>query len=214
MESPLHETAGPDLKVLETLRYDGDDGFVRLDLHVARMARTCARLRYPFDERALRAALAAAVGKSDDQIRCRVTVDRQGDFAVDLAPLPPAMQQWRVAVAETTHSSNDPWLALKTTRRDVYDRARAAMADAADEVIFLNENGDVCEGSITNIFLPRGDRLLTPAQACGLLPGVLRQSLLESGRAVEGFLTLDDLRTEQGFFVGNSLRGLIPAKLL
>lgn len=214
MESPLHETADPDLKVIETLRYDGQEGFVRLDLHVARMARSCARLHYPFDEGALRAALAAKVGQSEDELRCRITVDRQGKIAVDIAPLPRAAQQWRVAVAAETHSSNDPWLALKTTRRDVYDRARTAMPADADEVIFLNENGAVCEGSITNVFVPRGDVLLTPALACGLLPGVLRQSLLESGHAREAFLTLDDLRGDDGFYLGNSLRGLIPAKLL
>lgn len=212
MESPLYETAGPDLKVIETLRYAGRDGFVRLDLHVARAARTCARLRFPFDERAVRARLQAAVG--DTPARCRVTIDRSGEIVVETAPLTPTKDLWLVSVAAETLTSNDPWLALKTTRRDVYDRARAAMPATADEVIFVNEHGALCEGSITNIFVPRGDVLLTPAQACGLLPGVLRQELLESGRAQEARLTLDDLRGEQGFFVGNSLRGLIRAKLL
>lgn len=212
MESPLYETADPDLKVIETLRYAGRDGFVRLNLHVARAARTCARLRFPFDEQAMRAKLKAAVG--DTPARYRVTIDRSGTIAVETAPLAPVKDLWRVSVAEETLTSNDPWLALKTTRREVYDRARAAMPDGADEVIFLNEHGTLCEGSITNIFVPRGDVLLTPAQACGLLPGVLRQELLETGRAQEAWLTLEDLQSEQGFFVGNSLRGLIRAKLL
>ncbi len=212
MESPLYETAGPDLKVIETLRYGGEDGFVRLDLHVARAARTCARLRFPFDAQAMRGKLKAAVG--DTPARCRVTIDRSGEITVETAPLAPAKDLWRVSVASETLTSNDPWLALKTTRREVYDRARAAMPDGADEVIFLNEHGALCEGSITNIFVPRGDVLLTPAQACGLLPGVLRQELLETGRAQEAWLTLEDLQSEQGFFVGNSLRGLIRAKLL
>lgn len=212
MESPLHETAGPDLKVIETLRYAGPDGFVRLDLHVERAARTCARLHFPFDEKAMRSKLKTAVGA--ESVRCRVTVDRTGEIAVETAALAPTKDLWRVSVAKEILTSNDPWLALKTTRRDIYDRARAAMPEGADEVIFVNENGALCEGSITNIFVPRGDVLLTPAQACGLLPGVLRQELLETGRAQEAFLTLDDLKREQEFFVGNSLRGLIHAKLL
>lgn len=212
MESPLYETAGPDLKVIETLRFAGRDGFVRLDLHAARAARTCARLRFPFDEAAMRAGLEAAVG--DQPARCRVTIDCRGEIAVETAPLGPVAELWRLSVAAEKLTSNDPWLALKTTRRGVYDRARAEMPKEAGEVIFLNEHGAVCEGSITNIFVPRGDILLTPAQSCGLLPGVLRQSLLESGVAREALLTLDDLRGGQDFFVGNSLRGLIPAKLL
>jgi para-aminobenzoate synthetase / 4-amino-4-deoxychorismate lyase len=45
-----------------------------------------------------------------------------------------------------------------------------------------------------------------------LLPGVLRRSLIEAGRADEADLTLDDLAG--GFVVGNALRGLVPARLL
>jgi para-aminobenzoate synthetase/4-amino-4-deoxychorismate lyase len=53
--------------------------------------------------------------------------------------------------------------------------------------------------------------LLTPPLSAGLLPGVLRAELIESGRAVEAALTRADLN--HGFFVGNALRGLIPATL-
>jgi para-aminobenzoate synthetase/4-amino-4-deoxychorismate lyase len=54
--------------------------------------------------------------------------------------------------------------------------------------------------------------LVTPPLARGLLPGVLRASLIEEGRAVEGELRADDLRGE--FMIGNALRGLIPARLV
>ena len=76
----------------------------------------------------------------------------------------------------------------------------------------LRDDGRLTEGSFTNIFVPRGDGLVTPPAALGLLPGVLRRSLLESGRAVEGDVTMNDL--EHGFFIGNALRGLMPARLL
>ena len=84
----------------------------------------------------------------------------------------------------------------------------------ADEVILLNERGEVCEGTITNIFADPGDGvLLTPAPACGLLPGVLRGELLDGGRAREAVLGPADLMDAKGVFVGNSLRGLVPARL-
>ena len=54
--------------------------------------------------------------------------------------------------------------------------------------------------------------LLTPPVQLGLLPGVLRRSLIENGKAKEQELTLDDLT--DGFFCGNAVRGLIPAKLI
>jgi len=46
----------------------------------------------------------------------------------------------------------------------------------------------------------------------GLLPGVLRRWLLDEGRAQEAELTIADLAG--GFFIGNALRGLLPARLL
>ena len=77
---------------------------------------------------------------------------------------------------------------------------------------FLRDDGALTEGSFTNLFVERDGVLLTPRAALGLLPGVLRRSLIESGRACEADLTLADLGN--GFFVGNALRGLMPARLL
>jgi para-aminobenzoate synthetase / 4-amino-4-deoxychorismate lyase len=51
----------------------------------------------------------------------------------------------------------------------------------------------------------------TPPLDLGLLGGVLRSDLIESGRAIETKLRAEDLNS--GFFVGNSLRGLLPARL-
>ena len=78
------------------------------------------------------------------------------------------------------------------------------------------KGGNFCfllsEGCFTNLFVERGGKLLTPPASLGLLPGVLRRSLLEAGRAEEAELTLDDLK--DGFLIGNALRGLVPAVLL
>ena len=79
-------------------------------------------------------------------------------------------------------------------------------------VLFIDDTGRLTEGSFTNIFLERDGQLLTPPAARGLLPGVLRRSLIEEGRAREADLTLDDLAG--GFLLGNALRGLMPAALL
>jgi para-aminobenzoate synthetase/4-amino-4-deoxychorismate lyase len=67
----------------------------------------------------------------------------------------------------------------------------------------------VTEGSFTNIFAEKDGVLLTPPAELGLLPGVLRRSLIEQSRAKEAELTLDDLAG--GFFLGNAVRGLMKA---
>jgi len=79
-----------------------------------------------------------------------------------------------------------------------------------DEVLFLNQRGEVTEGARSNVFVRRGDILLTPPLDAGLLNGCLRAELIANGTAQEARLTPDDLSGE--VFFGNSLRGLIPAK--
>jgi 4-amino-4-deoxychorismate lyase len=102
----------------------------------------------------------------------------------------------------------------KTSRRDAYTRARSEYGhDQADEVLLANERGEVCEGTITSLFADFGEKaLLTPALACGLLAGVLRAQMIDDGAAREAVFSYDDLRSARAVFVGNSLRGLIPAK--
>ena len=86
-----------------------------------------------------------------------------------------------------------------------------AVEAGADEALFLRDDGLVTEGSIANLFVEREGILLTPPLKLGLLPGVLRRSLIEQGRAREAELTIADL--EGGFRLGNAVRGLWRAEL-
>jgi para-aminobenzoate synthetase/4-amino-4-deoxychorismate lyase len=100
----------------------------------------------------------------------------------------------------------------KTNWRDLYDSefARLTKSLGCDEVIFLNERGEVVEGSRTNIFVTRDGMLLTPPLSAGALDGVLRRVLIDEGRCVEATLLLGDLANVE-VYLGNSLRGLIRA---
>ena len=79
------------------------------------------------------------------------------------------------------------------------------------EVLFVDPDGFLTEGSFTNLFVERGGQLLTPPLARGLLPGVLRARLLAEGKAFEADLTAGDLRSR--FLLGNAVRGLMRAAL-
>ncbi|RWF15645.1 MAG: hypothetical protein EOS64_26420, partial [Mesorhizobium sp.] len=118
-------------------------------------------------------------------------------------------------LARTRLDSGDMLLRHKTSRRQVFTHARAEyLTNQADEVLLANERGELCEGTITNLFADFGDGVLaTPRLDCGLLPGILRGELLDEGRAAEAIYTFDDLNSAKAIFVGNSLRGLIPAQL-
>jgi 4-amino-4-deoxychorismate lyase len=215
-ESALRNRDGAGFELIETLRFEPDAGFVRLPRHLDRLARSAAALGFRFDRFAAEAALAAAV-QPDRPQRVRLTLASAGDLACTASPFTPTPPGavWRLAVAGERLASTDPLVAHKTTRRGLYERARAAVpADQAEEVLILNERGEVCEGTFTNVFLapPGSAGLLTPAAACGLLPGVLRAELLAQRAAVEAVLRPEDLG-KGALFVGNSLRGLVAACL-
>lgn len=204
MESPLRD---PELNLIETFGWDGHS-FVRLPRHLARMQASAAALGFPFRDEAFLAALPPAA--ANQPLRIRVTLDRSGRFAATAAPLPANPPGWRIKLAPERLIAADPRLAHKTTDRALYDRTRAALPADIDEAIFLNENGEVAEGTITNFFFDHGQGLRTPPLDCGCLPGCLRAELLETGRAREEALAGSDLPHAR-LWVGNSLRGLIRA---
>jgi para-aminobenzoate synthetase/4-amino-4-deoxychorismate lyase len=84
----------------------------------------------------------------------------------------------------------------------------------AEEVVYLNERGELAEGSRTTIFLERNGRLETPTLGSGLLPGTLRADLIAQGQALEAVLTLEDLKLADAIYLGNSVRGLVRAVLM
>lgn len=217
MEDPLHPDRlsfpaplPPDLRLIETFGWDGRT-FPRLDRHLARLARSAARLGLPQEAGAVARALAPLGGP--DPLRIRLTLDRTGRVEVTAAPLGPPPRHWHLALAAERLEAKDPWLGVKTTMRHRYDRARAALPAGVDELIFANAADRLCEGTITTLFFDLGQGLQTPPLAEGCLPGCLREELLETGRCSETPLPLARL-PEADLWMGNSLRGLIPATLL
>ncbi|SDE84357.1 aminotransferase class IV family protein [Limimaricola pyoseonensis] len=196
-------------KIIETLGAHPGEGARRLAAHLDRMAGTAAELGYPFDRDRAEALLDLS---PEHPLRCRLTLDADGAFELTTAPLAPNPDEWRVAIHPQRLDPDDPWLGRKTTHRALYDAARAALPEGVDEWLFLNRRGALCEGTITNLFVEKGEARLTPALSCGLLPGVLRAELLVQGWR-EAALAVEDLDGAR-LWLGNSLRGLIPARLV
>ncbi len=198
-----------ELRVIETLAWNGTH-LVRFERHLARLAGTCTELGFTFAESAVLSAFGDVSGPHQ---RVRLTLAKNGQTQVKTSPMTSTPEFWQIAIAQQPLDSKDPWLRFKTTNRDLYDQTRAGLPSGIDEAIFLNERGEVCEGTITNIFADLGSGLVTPPVRCGLLPGILRQEMLETGACSEAVLALADIRQAHRLFVGNSLRGLIAARL-
>ncbi|NJS38840.1 MAG: aminotransferase class IV [Rhodobacteraceae bacterium] len=172
----------------------------RWPLHKARLQVSAKRLGWNCPE--------IAPHGPDHPARLRMTLDAMGEVVWELAALPTAKPQWRVGLTTSRLSSGDPWLGVKSTNRTAYDEARATLPAGLDEVVFCNERGEVCDGTITTVFFDRGQGMRTPPLSSGLLPGVLRSELA----CPEEILLAEDLPRVQ-LWVGNAVRGLIPCIL-
>jgi para-aminobenzoate synthetase/4-amino-4-deoxychorismate lyase len=193
--------------LIETMAFDPDEGLMRLEAHLTRMKASADALGFVFDRHAARNELQAATFRLRGPRRIRLLLSANGAVAIEAAPLPQSPAQATVAIVPLPVAPTDFRLSHKTSARGFYDQARKAAGTF--EVLFKDADGFLTEGSFSNLFVPRGTGLVTPPLRNGLLPGILRAELLESGRATEAPLTRTDLAN--GFFIGNAVRGLIPA---
>jgi para-aminobenzoate synthetase/4-amino-4-deoxychorismate lyase len=197
--------------LIETMAFDPVDGLPLLDRHMARMKASAEAFGFAFDRHEARNELQAATFRLRAPALVRLLASARGGLAIEVRPMPPRPDgPVAIATAPLPVASSDFRLRHKTTDRAFYNRARAAAGTF--DVALVDGDGFVTEGSFTSIFVERAGKLLTPPLARGLLPGVLRGSLIDAGCAVEAELTPDDLR--DGFLVGNAVRGLLPARLV
>jgi para-aminobenzoate synthetase/4-amino-4-deoxychorismate lyase len=209
----VNDADQPVFALLETLKWDVDAGFALLDRHLRRLAESAAYFCFPYDRFAVMETLNAAVAGQKTPLRLRLTLNAHGVLNIEARPLTALGTDGvlNFKVSDKTIDALSPFTHHKTTRRAFYDDERNRVN--ADEVLFLNALGELTEGSFTTVFIELAEDkdgpLRTPPTSCGLLAGTLRQELLESGRAIEAVLTVNDLKAPNRVFVGNSVRGLM-----
>jgi 4-amino-4-deoxychorismate lyase len=212
----------------ETLRVYGGRPF-RLDDHLARLSSSAERIGLAgVDEGALVELTAAALGEAgagDAVLRLLWTAGREGAGPVGLAlvsPLPPEWGEVRRrgtrVVALRGARADAPWLlgGVKSTSYAVNMAAEAeARRRGADDAIFVDSEGIVLEGTVTNVWWRRGETLYTPSLELGVLAGVTRATLLEAApglgfRVEEGAFPLRDLAGADEALTSSSVREVLP----
>lgn len=235
--------ADPGLQLFETMYATREEGVRYLERHLARLGRSAAELDFQFDEAALRGRIGmhCAGLPAGTPHRLRLALTKAGRVDMTGGPLGALVRLVHAGVAAETSPSNTPdaaapvgvllaaehgfapiWsnrflLRHKSTSRAEYDRAwRLAETQGAFDMLFFNEHGELTEGGRSNVFVKLDGRWYTPPLSAGLLPGVMRQVLLDDPamQASERTLTQADLLRAQALIVCNALRGALPARLI
>lgn len=197
--------------LFETIRWTPKEDYYLRERHLVRMRESAEFFGLRYDAAEAKRVLDRSW---DEPRRVKLMLHRDGRFSLESKPLDePVKMPWRVALAKEPIDGDDPRLCHKTTWRVPYDRARASRP-GCDDVLLFNARGELTESTIANIVVERDGRFLTPARACGLLAGTLREQLIMEGRIAEASIRADSLREGERLWLVNSLRGWIAASLL
>jgi len=212
----LHKAAflkpQPQPRLLESLLLE-QERYPLLERHLDRLCWSAHRLGYICNREQIRQALLEHAAGKGGQHKTRLLLAVDGSCQIESSPLLLLIQPLKLAIATTPVESSDLLLYLKTEQRQRYEQARQEQPEA-DEVLLCNSQGELTEGTFTNLVLKLDTRLVTPPLACGLLPGVMREELLEQGFITERVLYPQDLQRAEEIWLINSVRGWLRAELM
>ncbi len=206
VNQPEHE-----FRLIESLRLD-NGVYTLLDRHVARLTVSAGYFGFVFNQEQIKRTLEHHAASTPGLCKVRLLLSSDGNVEISSELLQESTIALRVAVSTMRVGSNDRMRFHKTTRREELDTARSTRPDC-DEVLLINEHGQLTEGSYHNLVIKLDGQLVTPSLECGLLPGVLREELLENGEISERILYPDDLGRAEELWLINSVRGRRPAIL-
>lgn len=223
--------------VFETLRAYGGKVLL-LSEHIARLEQSAARLHIPMPVK--RSRLSAIVAESLELNKLtdaylRITVSRgHGEIGLDPAlcknptlvviamPFEPYPESFytdgvSVAVVQTRRNLPEalpPHVKSLNYLNNILAKMEATALGAYDAVL-LNHQGEVTEGTTSNVFVALGGRLLTPAHDCGILAGITRNLVLQLARELEipteeTRLTAADLPIADECFLTNTTVEVLP----
>lgn len=204
----------PSFQLLETMLWQPDGGIFLRDEHLTRLTASAQYFNIPLDLAAMKQALHPPPATRHPH-KIRLLVAQDGRFTVETTPLADEAlpDVVRVGLAQTPVHSSNIWLYHKTTQRQVYAAARAERPDC-DDVILVNERGELTEATIANIVLDLDGELVTPPVTAGLLAGTMRDCLVKNGRLRAQTLTPADLRRCRQIYLINSVRKWRKATLI
>ena len=213
LKARVLEASPPEFELLETMRWSREGGIFLIDGHLRRLGESAGYFGFALDLAALRESLEReAASASEDAGVLRLRLSKGGDWAIERRPLPPS-GPCRVALAAGPVDSRDTFLFHKTTRRGVYEKARAGRP-GVDDVLLWNERGEVTEATIASVVVELDGALLTPPVDCGLLPGTFRRHLLDGGKVREGIVRVEDLPRCRRIWLVSAVRGWREATLV
>jgi para-aminobenzoate synthetase/4-amino-4-deoxychorismate lyase len=204
----------PYFELIETMLYE-DSQIYLLDYHINRLRDASEYFLFTFDENLIRAQLDAEINKIDikDTSKIRLLLDKWGKLKITSSKYHKPIFS-RVKLSDEIIDVTNKFQYYKTTNRAHYNyAANEAKKMKLLDFIFYNERDEIAEGAITNIFIKKRDKYITPPINAGVLNGCYRQYLLDKNYAEEDYIYKEELLRSNSIFVGNSLMKMIQVTI-
>ena len=188
-----------------------------LDEHLARLNKTLAFLEIPRSVTAIEVQGFLSQNNLEDHALKIMASEKNLVFTMRENPYTEAQYQKGATLAFSAIRRNptSPLCSHKTLNYgDSILEKRKALRLGLDDLVFMNFQGMICEGTACNLFFVKAGELFTPDLACGLLPGIIRDYICQNHPVNETIIWPDMLRDYQECFAVNSLMGIMPVSRL
>lgn len=199
--------------LIETMLWKPKVGVNLLEYHIKRMKSSADFFGRGFNEEDALNLINSV--SSSSILKLRLLLKQNELLILEKYPLKniPKNKILKIKLASNQTNSSNLFLRHKTSIRDAYDNAKKDINDC-DEVLLWNENDEVTEGTIYNIAIFKNNKWLTPPLDSGLLNGVMRQSMIDSGELEESKITINDVKKANKIKLFNSVQGSKEAILI
>lgn len=193
-----------EFQIIETMKIENGKPLFEKE-HFARMRETAKYFGFKYNTPKL---------KYSNHGLLRILLNKDGEITTELKPLSDKISTKKITISPIIQNSKNEFLYHKTSYRPwFFDSYKKITEQEIFDEIFFNEKGELTEGARSNILLQINGILYTPPLDCGLLGGIYRKKLIETGKCIEKRLYKSDLEKAEKIFCINSVRGMVEVKL-
>ncbi len=208
----------PDFKLIETMLWNKKQGVFLLENHLQRLNQSAGFFNFSFNKKMILKNLNKLTTTFNPmhnyKIRLLLTANSEIDLESSAILKNKTLPDQKITFSKKKTRSSNIFLYHKTTNRTLYDSEYRKYSKLGFfDTIFCNENKQITEGTISNIFIKKNGNYYTPPIQCGVLPGVFRTHFMQKNKAQEKILFLEDLKTADATYCTNAVRGMVKVKL-
>jgi para-aminobenzoate synthetase/4-amino-4-deoxychorismate lyase len=195
-------------EIFESFLVEGKKKFL-LKEHLSRLEKAADFFLFNYNEKEIKKRINTLIDSLDyGKYKVKVILNKWGNIKLECENIVEELNNIKVVISEKRVNSRNKFQYFKTTNRELYNKEFLKYKkNGYNEVIFLNENDVITEGTYTNIFIVKQEEIITPPVNAGILNGIYRKQLLKNNKEIkEQNITIDDIKQAHEVFVCNSVR--------